>query len=123
MQYRVHEVRGVRKVRTPVHLGYDQSMTDEAPKSALELAMERLKKKDAEQGVSDRPLSGDQKNEIAEVRKTYAARLAQEEILFKSKMQAAMEFEARQQLQENYRRDVERLNHERDRKIERIRGE
>jgi|SRR5687767_1220207 hypothetical protein len=96
-------------------------MTDEAPKSALELAMERLKKKDAEQGITDRPLSEDQKNEIAEVRKTYAAKLAQEEILFKSKMQGMMDFEARKTMQDNYRRDVERLNHERDRKIEKIR--
>jgi hypothetical protein len=97
-------------------------MSDEAPKSALELAMERLKKKDAEQGVSDRPLTDEQKNEIAEVRKTYAARLAQEEILFKSKLQGAPDYEARQQLQDNYRRDVERLNHERERKIEKIRS-
>ena len=97
-------------------------MTDEAPKSALELAMERLKKQDAEQGVTDRRLTDEQKNEIAEVRKTYSAKLAQEEILFKSKMQALMEFEARQTLHENYRRDVERLNHERDRKIEKIRS-
>jgi hypothetical protein len=96
-------------------------MSDDAPKSALELAMERLKKKDAEQGVSDRPLTDDQKNEIAEVRKTYAARLAQEEILFKSKLQGLADFDARQLLQDNYRRDVERLHHERDRKIEKIR--
>ena len=46
-------------------------MTDDAPKSSLELAMERLKQQDAEQGVSDRPLTEDQKNEIADVRKTY----------------------------------------------------
>jgi hypothetical protein len=96
-------------------------MTDEAPKSSLELAMERLRQKDADEGVSERPLTDDQKNEIAEVRKTYAARLAQEEILFKSKVQGLFEYEARQTLQENYRRDVERLNHERDRKIEKIR--
>ena len=97
-------------------------MSDEAPKSALELAMERLRKKDAEQGISDRPLTEDQKNEIAEVRKTYAAKLAQEEILFKSKLQSLPDYETRQQLQENYRRDVDRLNHERDRKIEKIKG-
>jgi hypothetical protein len=97
-------------------------MTDDAPKSALELAMERLKKKDAEQGVSDRPLTDDQKNEIAEVRKTYGAKLAQEEILFKSKLAGVFEHEARQALQDNYRRDVERLTHERDRKIEKIRA-
>ena len=97
-------------------------MDDEAPKSALELAMARLKKQDADQGVSEHRLSEDQKNEIAEVRKTYAAKLAQEEILFKSKMQGLMDHDVRQELQEHYRRDVDRLTHERDRKIEKIRS-
>lgn len=96
---------------------------DGAPKSALELAMERLKKKDAEAGVSERALTDEQKNEIAEVRKTYAARLAQEEILFKSKTAGFVDHDSRQVLEENYRRDVDRLNHERDRKIEKIRGQ
>lgn len=95
---------------------------DEAPKSSYELAMERLRKKDAEEGVSERAVSEDQKRQIAEVRKTYAAKLAQEEILFRSKMQALMDFDSRRTLEDNYRRDVERLNHERDRKIEKIRG-
>jgi hypothetical protein len=97
-------------------------MEDEAPKSAIELAMARFKKQDADEGVSERTLSEDQKNEIAEVRKLYAAKLAQEEILFKAKMQGRMDSEVRQDVQDNYRRDVERLNHERDRKIEKIRG-
>lgn len=96
-------------------------MNDEAPKSALELAMARLKKQDADAGISDRPLSDGQKQEIAEVRKTYAAKLAQEEILYKSKLAASVDFEQRQTMDEHYRRDVERLNHERDRKIEKIR--
>ena len=94
---------------------------DDAPKSALELAMERLKKKDAEAGVSERPLTDDQKQAIAEVRSTYAARLAQEEILFRSKLQDVMDHDGRRALEDNYRRDVERLTHERDRKIEKIR--
>jgi hypothetical protein len=93
---------------------------DDAPKTALELAMARLKQKDAEQGVSDRPLTDDQKNEIAEVRKTYGAKLAQEEILFKSKT-GFLDPETRRALEDNYRRDVERITHERDRKIEKIR--
>jgi hypothetical protein len=96
-------------------------MTDEAPKSAVELAMARFKKQDAEQGVTGRPLTDDQKNEIAEIRKTYAAKLAQEEILFKSKTQGFIDPESRRTLEENYRRDVERLTHERDRKIEKLR--
>ena len=96
---------------------------DDAPKSALELAMARLKKQDAEQGFSERFLTDDQKQEIAEVRKTYGAKLAQEEILFKSKTRVYIEPDTRREIEEHYRRDVERLNHERDRKIEKIREE
>jgi hypothetical protein len=97
-------------------------MEDDAPKTAVEIAMARFKKEDADAGVSDRVLTTDQKNEIAEVRKTYAAKLAQEEILFKSKVQGAADPGVRLTLDEHYRRDVERLNHERDRKIEKIRA-
>src|SRR5687767_7599788 len=96
---------------------------DEGPKSAVELAMARLKKKDVEQGVSEHALTDEQKNEIAEVRKTYAAKLAQEEILFKSKNAEFLDHDARQLLGVHYRRDIERINHERDRKIEKIRGQ
>jgi hypothetical protein len=96
-------------------------MSDDAPKSAVELAMERLRKKDADAGVSDRKLTEEQKAEIASVRQTYAAKLAQEEILYKSKVQGVAEHEARQILEDHYRRDVERISHERDRKIEKIR--
>lgn len=95
---------------------------DDAPKTALELAMERLRKRDTEQGVTDQPLTGDQKAEIATVRQTYGAKLAQEEILYQSKVQGVFEGEARQLLAEHYRRDVERLTHDRDRKIEKIRS-
>ena len=97
-------------------------MSDEAPKSALELAMERLKKKDADEGVSERSLTEEQKNEIAAVRKTYGAKLAQEEILYKSKTQGYIDPESRRAIDDHYRRDVERITHERDRKIEKIRG-
>jgi hypothetical protein len=97
-------------------------MNDESPKSAVELAMARLKKQDADQGISDRAITDDQKIEIAEVRKTYGAKLAQEEILFKSASQGLLDADSRRALEDNYRRDVERINHERDRKIEKIRA-
>jgi hypothetical protein len=96
-------------------------MDDDAPKSAVELAMERFRKQDADEGVTDHPLTAEQKAEIADVRQTYGARLAQEEILYKTKMQASVDFDERQKMEEHYRRDVERLNHERDKKIEKIR--
>jgi hypothetical protein len=98
-------------------------MADEAPKSALELAMERLRKKDAADGVVDQPLTGDQKAQIAEVRQVYAAKIAQEEILHKSKLATTWEPEERMKLEDGYRRDLQRMNDERDRKIEKIRNQ
>ena len=83
--------------------------------------MERLRRQDTEQGVSEHPMTDEQKAAIAAVRQTYSAKLAQEEILFKSRLPGAVDFEAHQKLEEGYRRDVQRLNDERDRKIEKIR--
>lgn len=96
---------------------------DDAPKTAVELAMARLKKQDADAGVTDRVLTDDQKNAIAEARKMYGAKLAQEEILFKSQAQGLMDPDSRRTLEDNYRRDVERINRERDRKVEKIRDD
>ena len=91
---------------------------DEAPKSAYELAMARLRQKDREAGIEEKPVSEEQKARIAEVRRTYEAKLAEREILHngnRAKMRDAAEMEA---LEEEYRRDRERIASERDRKIE-----
>ena len=93
---------------------------DDAPKSAVELMMERLRKKDAAEGVTETPMTADQKAEIADLRQTYSAKLAQEEILYKTKLHASVDYDERHKLEDNYRRDVERINNERDRKIEKI---
>ena len=37
-------------------------MTDQAPKSAYEIAMERLRQKDAEQGIERKPVTEEQKS-------------------------------------------------------------
>lgn len=108
-------VFGQRSVR------HCSSMSDEAPKSALELAMERLRKKDVEEGRDERLLSREQKDEIAEIRRVYAARLAQAEILHSSALMSAFEPDVRQKIEAEYRRDVERLNDERDRKVATVR--
>jgi hypothetical protein len=98
-------------------------MTDGKPlKSALELAMERLKKKDAEEGVESRPLTDAQKAAIAEARNFYEAKLAEAEVLHQSKLKTTRDPGQRDALLEDYRRDRERLASERDRKIERIRN-
>jgi hypothetical protein len=94
---------------------------DDAPRSAYELAMERLRKKDAESGAESRPLTDEQRAAIAEVRNFYEAKSAEIEVLHQSALRRAAEPEARALLEEHYRRDRERLNSERDGKIARIR--
>jgi hypothetical protein len=94
---------------------------DEAPKSAIELAMERLRKKDADAGVSDKPLSDEQRKEISEIRTVYEAKSAEREILHQADKRKVRDQEALDQLELEYRRDRERLASERDRKIEEVR--
>ena len=97
-------------------------VSDDGPKSALELAMERLRKKDKEAGVDATPVTDAQRAAIAEARSVSEAKLAEREILFKSKMAVIREPEAREVLEQEYRRDRERITSDRDRKIEEIRG-
>jgi hypothetical protein len=95
---------------------------DGAPKSAYELAMERLRRKDEESGEYSAPLTEAQRGEIAEARNVYEARKAEREILHQSAVRKAQDPESLERLEEEYRRDLERLATDRDRKIEEIRN-
>lgn len=92
-----------------------------APKSAYELAMERLKKRDQEAGIEVRPITDAQKAAIAEIRNFYEAKLAEAEVLHQSKLRSTFDPAARETLDQEYRRDRERLTSERDNKIEKAR--
>jgi hypothetical protein len=94
---------------------------DDAPKSALEIAMARLRQKDAESGETAATLTDQQKARIAEVRQTAQAKLAQEDILYKSSLATTWEPEARAKLEAEHRVDVQRINDEAERKIAKIR--
>jgi len=92
---------------------------EDAPKSAYELAMQRLRKKDRDEGVKeDSAPTPAQRKAIAEARQMADARLAEREILHASKMRGVLEPEAREALEQEYRRDRERIISDRDRKIE-----
>ena len=91
-------------------------------KSSYELAMERLKKKDADAGVERRPVSEGQKAEIAEIRNRYEAKLAELDVLHQRDMRDIHDPDARAAADDEYRRTRERLTSERDGKIERVRG-
>ena len=96
---------------------------DSGPKSAFELAMERLRKQDADEGVTTRPLTDEQKAAIAEVRSLYDSKIAEQEILQAAAMkhlQAADPAE-REEVERRFRRERERLASERDAKVEKIR--
>ena len=71
-------------------------------KSALEIALEKSEKMGGDEEIVR--LSSQQKNEIAEIRKVYAAKIAEVEILI--------------QETEKREKEIERLRRERDRKIE-----
>lgn len=93
----------------------------DTPKSAFELVMERLKKKDAEAGIEEKPLTDAQRAAIAEARQIYEARVAERRILHDSAMLGLFDPAERAERQAELRRDLERLADERDSKIRQIR--
>lgn len=97
-------------------------MSQDGPKSAYELAMERLRRKDAEAGVVAGTLSDAQRAEIAEVRSRAEARIAELRILHQSKAAALFDPEARALAEAELRHDVQRAEEDRERRIARIRG-
>ena len=85
--------------------------------------MERLRKKDAEAGIVNRPLSDEQKAAIAEVRSLYDSKIAEQHVLQESALRgpagaASMDLS---EVAAPFRRERERLERERDAKVERIR--
>jgi hypothetical protein len=100
---------------------YDCAMSDEAPKSAYELAMARLRKKDADDGTAEAPLTEAQRSAIAEVRQLYAARRAQAEIMLDAARATAHDVETLARLNEEFRRDTDRMGRELEERIAAIR--
>ncbi len=99
----------------------------DAPKSAYELALEKLKQRDRERGeAAPALLTDDQKKRIAEIRRVCDARLAEREILHASDRARALADPEGQEklakLEEEYSRDRRRFEQERDRQIEGVRA-
>jgi hypothetical protein len=95
---------------------------DTGPKSAYELAMERLRKKDADEGVTRQTVTDAQKAAVAEVRSFYESKLAELELLHQGQLRRMFDPAERAAREEEYRRDRERLVSERDAKIEKVRS-
>jgi hypothetical protein len=94
-------------------------------KSAYELAMEKLTRKDKESppaSTAPEKLTARQKAKIAEIRREVEAKLAEREILFKSEQRAARsDPEQTEKIEEAYRRDRERLLSRQEERINEVR--
>jgi hypothetical protein len=93
----------------------------DALKSSFELAMERLRKQDADAGVEQVALTDDQKAAIAEIRRVYAAKMAEGDILHAATMRKTFDPSEHEALEAEFRRDRQRLAAERDAKIAKVR--
>ena len=94
-------------------------------KTAYELAMEKLRKQDAERGETATKLTGAQKQEIAEIRKVCGARRAEREILHKAelrKTRARGDAEALAKMEEDYRRELQKMDEEMEAKVAAVRS-
>ena len=95
---------------------------DAAPgiKSALELAMERLRQKEGEVV----PLTHDQKAAIAEIEAETKAKIAEEEILSRDRLAAAVaggDPEAVRKVEEETRGEIARIRERGERRKEKVR--
>src|SRR5688572_19916449 len=93
----------------------------DAPKSALDLVLERLRKKDADAGITETPLSDEQRAAIAEARSIYDARVAERKIMHQASLRRTFDPQELQVLDDELRRDLERFESERESKVRAIR--
>jgi hypothetical protein len=93
-------------------------------KSSYELALERLKRKDASAGeAAPSALTAAQKKKIAAIRQEYEAKLAEREILFKSEKAGAVgDPEKETLIVDAFRRDSEFLTSKQDALIDAVRA-
>ena len=90
-------------------------------KSAYELAMERLAKSDPN---SDRPLTPQQKDRLAEIDRVYQGKLAEREIFLKKQLNDAFadrKAEEVQKIKQQIASERSRLEDEREEEKERVR--
>ena len=99
-------------------------MSEDRPlKSAYELAMERLRREDRERGIDEaKPLSDEQKREIARLRDEARAKLAELQIMQRDKLAAAGDDPVKiQELEEHTRIDRGRIKSSLETAIARVR--
>ena len=94
-------------------------MSDEEPKTAIEIAMEKLR---ASGDFSAKSLTDDQKAEIAEIRSRHRAKIAELEIKQKDKMSKVASYEELEALQGELVQEKKRLEEKMEKDVEQVRA-
>jgi hypothetical protein len=90
-------------------------------KSAYELALERMERQGIER-PREEGLGEEVQKKIAEARQQAEAKLAELEILHRDRIRTVYDPVKREEDEDNYRRERRRIEDDRDRKIEKLRG-
>jgi len=90
------------------------------PKSAIDIVMERLRRKDAEAGTEQQALTDAQRAAIADIRSVYDAQVAERRIMHQSAVAAVFDPAVLEERDAELRRDLDRFERERDEKIKRV---
>jgi hypothetical protein len=93
----------------------------DTPRSAFELAMEKLKKKDAEAGIEEQVLTDAQRSAIAEARSVHQSRVAERRIMHQSAIATIVDPDEREERETELRRDLERFASDLEARIRTIR--
>jgi hypothetical protein len=93
-------------------------VSEDEPKSAVEIAMEKLR---ARGDFSQKPLTDEQKAEIAEIRTRYKARIAELEIKQQDKMNKASSYEEIESFKEELVKERIRLNEKMEVEVRKVR--
>ena len=96
---------------------------DHAPrmKSAYELALERMEREGIERPRED-AVSAETRAEMDQFRRRAEAKLAELEILHRDRRRKLADPAAREEEEKEYRAERRRIEEERDRKLEKLRG-
>ena len=99
-------------------------MTNDKPqgmKSAYELALERLEQQGIER-PRDEALSDAEREQVAEVKRRAEAKIAELQILHKDRLAKLGDVMQRQEEEQDFQRERQRVEDEKERKIRQIRG-
>ena len=93
-------------------------MSEDEPRSAVEIALEKLR---ARGDFSQKPLTDEQKAQIAEIRTRYKARIAELEINQQDKMNKASSHEELESFKEELVKEKTRLNEKMEAEVRKVR--